>query len=73
MNYNGKELVEMTRANWDGKTRAMIVWNNLHNAPEIALVIGWSLNIFTSVVWRTVDGKDWYFCAEIPKEESKGE
>lgn len=66
MKYDGIELDTMTRYRWDGKTRPMLVWNWSADTPETGLVIGWHLNLYGSVVWHTVDGRTWHFCAEFP-------
>ena len=75
MQYNGKELVEMSSENWDGKSREMIVWTNASNPAykdvcHIKTVIGYNPR---KLAW-VVDDKGlvyWPHCAEIPKESNQ--
>lgn len=68
MKYDGKELVEMTPEDWNGKSREMLVWCN-SGICHIKNVIGYNPR---RCAW-VVDDKVlvyWPHCAEIPKEES---
>lgn len=75
MKYNGKELIEMSPDEWDGKSREMIVWTNATNPVlygnvyHIKTVVGYNPR---KLAW-IIDDKRldyWPHCAEIPKEES---
>lgn len=67
MKYDGKELVEMTPEDWDGKSREMLVWCN-SGICHIKTVVGYNPS---KLAW-IVDDKVlvyWPHCAEIPKED----
>lgn len=73
MQYDGKEIVEMTTEKWDGKLRTMLVWNCVNDTPIKAQIVEWYKNGLGHVIWRDVSCKFWNYCAEIPKEIDKSQ
>lgn len=76
MQYNGKELIEMSPEKWDGKTREMLVWSDYDAKPRLALVCGFSLKghpIADIGNYKKENAHSnhvvFQYCAEIPKEE----
>lgn len=68
MKYDGKELVEMTPEDWDGKSREMLVWCDGTTEPSKFIVIGYDP---TEKGWIDTETLGWWaHCADIPKEES---
>lgn len=75
MQYKGKELIELSPENWDGKSREMIVWTNAINPSfkdvcHIKTVIGYNPR---KLAW-VVDDKGlayWPHCAAIPEESDQ--
>lgn len=77
MKHNGKELTEMTKAQWDGNTREMLVWNDYDAKPRLAVVCGFTLKgnpIADIGNYKKENAHSnhvvFQHCAEIPKEES---
>lgn len=70
MKYYGKELIEMEPENWNGKTREMVVWNDVYNyiTPITQKVCGYDP---IHLVWKIAGSETvWKHCAEIPKEST---
>lgn len=66
MKYNGKELIEMTPGNWDGKSRRMVAWND-DDKTWSALICGYNP---LSKSWICADSSiSFSHCAEIPNED----
>lgn len=76
MKYDGKELVEMTPEDWDGKSRDMIVWTDITDPVPyrhacIRTVIGYH---YRNLAWVVSSDKRldyWTHCAEIPEEPAE--
>lgn len=69
MKYNGKELVEMTPENWDGKSRNMLVWDDVSKKPFEGIVVGYyPQDSYWMAIGPYSDGYSWQHCAEIPTE-----
>lgn len=68
MQYDGKEIVEMSTEKWDGKVRTMLVWNCVNDIPTKERIVEWYKNKNGHVIWRDVSCKFWNYCAEIPEE-----
>ncbi|MCQ2210298.1 MAG: hypothetical protein MJZ34_08400 [Paludibacteraceae bacterium] len=67
MKYKGKELVEMTQENWDGKSRRMLAWRDDYK-PWLTMICGYNP---LSKSWICADSSIGFsHCAEIPKEET---
>jgi len=65
MKYNGKELIEMTIEEWDGKPRRMLAWNN-DDKTWTALICGYNP---VRKSWICAESSFGFsHCAEIPKE-----
>ena len=73
MNFNGGEVVELKPAQWDGKTRSMVVWNTQDELPAVGEVYG----VFSEggrPVWcARILGKEFRVShvAEIPTVEER--
>lgn len=72
MKYNGKELIEITPDDWDGKPKEMLVWWDDHK-PQKRVVVGYFK--YMIILWVAYEDSQtgqlmaWRNCAEIPKEE----
>lgn len=71
MEYNGKELIEMSPEKWDGKLRTMLVWNCVNDTPIKARIVEWYKNEHGHIIWRDVSCKFWNYCAEISEGEPR--
>lgn len=72
MKYNGKELIEMTPGNWDGKSREMLVWDDTNKTPRKRIVVGYypQMDCWMAIGPYSGGCCPWQHCAELPKEES---
>lgn len=69
MKYNGIELTEMLPENWNGKSREMLVWDDISENPLEGTVLGYfpQDNIWIALVPAVGSECGWQHCAEIPK------
>lgn len=73
MKYNGKELIEITPDEWDGKPKEMLVWWD--HKPQKRVVVGYFK--FMTILWLAYEDShtgqlmSWRYCAEIPTEEQE--
>lgn len=70
MKYNGIELTEMLPENWNGKSRKMLVWDDISENPLEGTVLGYfpQDNIWIALVPAVGSECGWQHCAEIPKD-----
>lgn len=68
MKYKGKELIEMLPENWDGKSREMLVWDDISENPLEGTVLGYfpQDNIWIALVPSVGSECGWQHCAEKP-------
>lgn len=73
MKYNGKELIELSPEKWDGKSREMLVWDDISENPLEGTVLGYypQDNIWIALVPSIGSECSWQHCAEMPKEEKE--
>lgn len=82
MQYNGKELIEITPEKWDNRPRTLLVWGAVNDGYGINSSIHEEYiedctdaisNSTNHTIWEAyIDGhaRAWYHAAEIPNEES---